>query len=1122
MTILQQPDALSLSMNLKKFIISSDAQISFVLKKGTEEVLSQRYDPDSQGRIEIDMRDVVHAQLSFDFRGSAVRTYEQTNLHAEFTAEIDGQAVNFHAVRGGVDNLADTATNFLTQNWLTWQPTVKPVTYYTPEFLTYYAPVAGVVKLRGYFVGDDGKVTSQKDIELCSVEAGKAYTIPVEYQVVVSLLYPDGKPGYYDVWVENASGERLTYIQRYYADAMRSISEDWVLFENSLGGVDCFRAYGKTNLEADHTHNLAEVDEMSEEYRVDTERKYEKNTGHLSKDEARWLLDFFPSQKKYIYVGSYLRQIVVVESNVTGNLRELPTNYTFTYKYADARPLLNLPRTDVPADMLDITIPEVGNFTIPPRLAEVPRLPLSEGDLFPVQNPYSETWSTTTAGALAEVVGQLLAAAAGTGGGVGHTHKNIDLLNLLSYVEEYLLVNGKKIKAGQADLVELARRLETVDFNKGASGVGVYQDGQGAWHIETDYLDVRMKFTATTVEIQKVYHIGGAQIKSAAAMKCVRVEELEAVYRCYMNTVDDDGNQVTNDFRVNDQAYVNTFNLVKQSDGKIGNHFLWRLVTSVGPDYIDLSKSICAEQSDAPIANDDIVLLGYQGTDNPDRQVAVIDAGAGEGAPYYRQFVGINSFSLPAPETQLKPGDNELSGRFHIGQGSTGWKNMDGLPEEIQAAADLAQQAQDDINNAAVGSVNLLLNSGFTGNYETEDMDGDKQLDEETELYSKALLNWSGMATVQEDAGATSGRSATIGSLSQSVTLIPNEVYVISYKAKGTSLAVSCGDYSVSQPVTAEYQRYTHKFTFTGAGVFLISGSATVCDLQLERGTIATDWKPSILDNDKTNAKFQTIQYLYNAMKDGSVDVLGGLVLATMIMVGNYKDGVLQKVTAGISGIYNDDDDVFTWGGGTMEQAIYTVMKYKENPQYVPTEEELLNMAKVVITHGGRAILNDVIVRGYIYALGGLFKGKVEIASGKILLNEDGSGQLANGSVKWDAEGNVRVYGKYESSVGGDRIIIDPGNNSFPDFSWPSIQIKNKNDKEIISIIGFSGLGDNPSYTPEIIMKDPNNEYKSASYSIERMVVNEKIDGNNYQTYIGAGHIYIAKNSEIVWEQKQY
>ena len=530
-------------MNLKKFIISSDAQISFVLKKGTEEVLSQRYDPDSQGRIEIDMRDVVHAQLSFDFRGSAVRTYEQTNLHAEFTAEIDGQTVNFHAVRGGVDNLADTATNFLTQNWLTWQPTVKPVTYYTPEFLTYYAPVAGVVKLRGYFVGDDGQVTSQKDIELCNVEAEKAYTIPVEYQVVVSLLYPDGKPGYYDVWVENASGERLTYIQRYYADAMRSISEDWVLFENSLGGVDCFRAYGKTNLEADHTHNLAEVDEMSEEYRVDTERKYEKNTGHLTKDEARWLLDFFPSQKKYIYVDSYLRQIVVVESNVTGNLRELPTNYTFTYKYADARPLLNLPRTDVPADMLDITIPEVGNFTIPPRLAEVPRLPLSEGDLFPVQNPYSETWSTTTAGALAEVVGQLLAAAAGTGGGVGHTHKNIDLLNLLSYVEEYLLVNGKKIKAGYADTagdISSNRYIrkdqpdgtkfqltigEFIDSMIAGKGIGLFPDGRMG-RMQADRVEVRGSMTVKELLFNRWFAQEGNVVFSEAGT-IERIEKLD-------------------------------------------------------------------------------------------------------------------------------------------------------------------------------------------------------------------------------------------------------------------------------------------------------------------------------------------------------------------------------------------------------------------------------------------------------------------------------------------------------------------------------------------------------------------------------------------------------------------
>ena len=489
MTILQQPDSLSLSLNLKRFIISSDARVSFILKKGDLEVLAQQYDPDANGRIEIDMRDVVHAQLSYDLR-QETQPYEQTNLAATFTANIDGTDVTFVAFRAGVDRLADTPTNFLTQNWLTWQPTVKPVTYYSPECLTYYAVTACTVKLQATMADK-----STQQLDLAQLQAGKAYTIPTQYSVIVGKL-GDKKPAYYDVWVENETGQRLTYVQRYYADAMRSISEDWVLFENSLGGLDCFRAYGTTTLEAEHTHSIAEIDDVSEEYRVDTERKFEKNTGHLGKDEAKWLTDFFPSQKKYLYTGSYLRQIVVLESNVTGNLRELPTSYTFTYKFADARPLLNLPRTDVPAYMLDITIPEVGNFTIPPRLAEVPRLPLSEGDLFPVQNPYSENWGTTTLGAIAEIIGQLLSTIAGGGGGVGHTHSNIDLLNALSYVKEYLLVNGNKIKAGYADLagdVEGDKYIhkdqpdttphqlnvgEFIDSLIAGKGIGLFPDGR--------------------------------------------------------------------------------------------------------------------------------------------------------------------------------------------------------------------------------------------------------------------------------------------------------------------------------------------------------------------------------------------------------------------------------------------------------------------------------------------------------------------------------------------------------------------------------------------------------------------------------------------------------------------
>jgi hypothetical protein len=78
-----------------------------------------------------------------------------------------------------------------------------------------------------------------------------------------------------------------------------------------------------------------------------------------------------------------------------------------------------------------------------------------------------------------------------------------------------------------------------------------------------------------------------------------------------------------------------------------------------------------------------------------------------------------------------------------------------------------------------------------------------------------------------------------------------------------------------------------------------------------------------------------------------------------------------------MSGIYNDEDSVAFFGGGDFVQAINTVGKFKDNPSYVPTDEELKSMAKVVITHGGRAILEDAIVRGTIYAESGYFRGMV-------------------------------------------------------------------------------------------------------------------------------------------------
>lgn len=682
---------------------------------------------------------------------------------------------------------------------------------------------------------------------------------------------------------------------------------------------------------------------------------------------------------------------------------------------------------------------------------------------------------------------------------------------------------------------ELITFLKGLLIGKNGSGITVLEDGTS--QAVVDRLYVKIKAVFDELEVKKKTHVGGEQILSPAGMKCVRVEELDESYRCFFLS-EVDGITINNEFTVGTFALSQEFNIKEGTSHNVSNRYYWREVTGVGADYIDLSKTNADKDSDIPVAGDDIIGLGHL-TDIT-RQAAIILSSVNETSPSIIFYQGINSFSLAGKEViglgfdkstghayinvygdayigakdestyirYTQKGGVDIKGMFHIEQGSTGWRNMEGLPDEIQAAADLAQKAQDAIDNAAVGSVNLLRNSGFTGDYESETLSSDTQLSADTDLYSKQLKYWTGVATVSADSTAGSGYSAAIGSLSQSVSLIKNENYVISFKAKGVSVAVSCGDFSTTQPLTSGYQRYTFKFAFNGTGIFMLSGTATVCDLQLERGTIATDWKPSILDNDKATAGFQSINYIASAIKDGSVDILGGLILANMIQLGNYKNGKLQKVTAGVSGIYNDDDDVAFWAGGKLEQAILTVMRFRNDPNYQPTDAEWANMANFVATHGG-----DVFLRGYIYALGGYFRGKVEIANGKILLNEDGSGQLANGNIKWDADGNPEFVGKVKvSSPSGYEITIFPED----EYGRPSIDIHDDDGNSLLDISLQYGLN---GMVPRVFMNDPSNS-DVLYFRPDSMVVEQKgSDGYIYQTQIMGGRIIMVKGSEIVWDQ---
>ena len=487
--VLLYPDALSMvgSMNAFEIFSTSKADVVFALRyKGSSaNIVQHTYTPNDKNRITLSVKDIILPLLSFEVKDSS-EPYAQPNIMKSFVATLyevgsegSKKEFTFSVIRAGVDRLSDSATNFLKNNFLTWQPQVKAVTYYSPEFLTYYATATSVMKCKAYMW--NGTAYEEKEVVLMNhMNAGTVYTVPVQYAIIAKKIGGSIQPSYYDIWVEQ-DGKRVTYVQRYYASDMKSEEEEWFLFENSLGGVDCFRAYGNSENTAEHTHNVAEIEEDSEEYRVDTTRKFKKNTGFLDKKERLWMLDFFPSLGKYVYHGNSLRKITVTESDVNYEAKELPSNYTFTYKYSDARPYLNLTRSDASDfKQMDIHLPEIGNFTIAPRLVEFPRQLLNGGVLFPVQEPYSETWGVTTADALFNYFASTLTDRYSGGGGIGHQHFNIEVLNGLSYDYGYILYQGDRIKAGMADDCTpggaLEKKMLRKDIDDTAKGKITFED----------------------------------------------------------------------------------------------------------------------------------------------------------------------------------------------------------------------------------------------------------------------------------------------------------------------------------------------------------------------------------------------------------------------------------------------------------------------------------------------------------------------------------------------------------------------------------------------------------------------------------------------------------------------
>ena len=716
MTIVQQPDSLSFCGNLKDFIITGESELSFSLYSGSTILIAETYTA-YNNKIIIPCKKVIEQQFTICLPDTDV--FVQTRGVLDFNAHIGDTTVSFRVIKGGIGDAAEVSTVFLKSQFLTLQPQQKQTLTWQPEFLNYYTQEQCRLKLRAYFA--DG---TNEEKYIADMETGKLYTIDLSFLKVNGKF--EKQVGYYDAWIENTAGNRLTYIQRYILTHPKDNSQIYV-FENTLGGLDsvCFTGLFSEKLETNG--NITTINDESSDSDIDFSVIYEQNTGYIPTFEyIRWLRGFFLTCLRYHVTDSF-RKIYIEESENTFRLTEL-NSYTFEFRYSLQSKYGFVTRNqEMLPELLEFPAGDK-LFFLAPRLSEFPIAAIADDLVLPAQFSFENQWRRISIAAIIQ---------AAISASIDATLDNIDLTDYwkkeeLVRDELYLKFLDKKISSGYADkagnsekwnnkqmselLDQPVRKTDSVQFKQvtadkittdeiisdnfvsGPLGEGmnlIRRDSSGKSYLEIDKIFARYKAVFAALEIRKLTYAGGNYIFSPAGATCTMVEDKEGFYRCYF-TADDGEKAVENLFRTDDFVQCRESNIKSGTYENISNRYYWRRCIATGDDYIDLSKSDCDTDSDIPAIGDSMVTIGNKTVSA--RQNAIIISVYGEGSPSFIQYKGINTFSLEGKaKIIISPDQNRFTGKFTFETGKD--------------AEESIGDVQSNLDNLQVGETNLLDNS---------------------------------------------------------------------------------------------------------------------------------------------------------------------------------------------------------------------------------------------------------------------------------------------------------------------------------------------------------------------------------------------------------------------------
>lgn len=448
--------------------------------------------------------------------------------------------------------------------------------------------------------------------------------------------------------------------------------------------------------------------------------------------------------------------------------------------------------------------------------------------------------------------------------------------------------------------------LTTPEFVSGLLGAGTRLKDN---HLELDEITVRKRMNVFELLIQRVRAVGGQLLLSPASIKISTVEELENGYKCSFNT---DDQTIPEPFVLNDQAFHQTFT------GKGINRY-WRLTTEAGDDYFVLSKTDCEPGSGIPQPGDEVILLGNR-TDKA-RQSAMMLSAYGNDAPYLDTYDGINDYNLSGKlltrEGNLTGIVDEvfgqlsgsgfygknvyLRGKFALssgvsvedkfGQTDSQMNNLQGqltnqqgqlntqqgqitniqtdilaIPGQIKQ--EVSQTVTYEVGNLQIGGINLADYSG--GNF--LDVLGlyDSSYASKTKIEGKTCL--------QFNRNSANCRFAHV--------MVEDGEYTFSLWVKGSEEYDAQVDHyngsnygSTTVHVTTSWERKVITFTAKAGSDIIHFGTKNtiyITDWKYEKGNKATDWSPSIADQNRLSreiakAEAELAETKANAYADGIV-----------------------------------------------------------------------------------------------------------------------------------------------------------------------------------------------------------------------------------------------------------